>query len=575
MSPSPLAERVRAHLASLYPTYDTDVLTKRVIDAIGITEERDPPASAGERWTAADAVLIAYGDSVIDGARWPLEVLTDVVTRVGDALPITHVLPFTPYSSDRGFAVVDYAAVDPKLGSWVDIDALDGRTDLMVDLVCNHVSAESAWFTQFLTGDDPGRNYFVTIDPDHDLTGVVRPRAGPAAQSFSTSAGDQELWCTFGRDQIDLDYSNPDVLIEMLRVINLYISHGARFLRLDAIAYLWKQPGTPSIHLPETHEIVRLWHTLLAARSPQTALVSETNVPDSENRTYFGAGDEAHIVYNFTLPPLVVDALLQQSAERLGTWLAASTLPPPGCTYINFMSSHDGLGLRPAEGILDEAAIDDLVAAARSRGGLSLSYATPGGARPYELNVSLWDLLSGTSGAEPDGMVELRFLAAHAIVLGLAGIPAIYINNLFADASDREGARRSGVARDITRARLSFELVTQRLDVDDSPRSRCTRALLDLLKVRSRQPAFHPNSRQSVTENAGPVLVVHRRAGDDGQRIIAVYNLSPRDVAVDVGHLEEDPDRTWVDLVSGDRVEVGRGLVLSPYQTLWLTYDPR
>jgi sucrose phosphorylase len=575
MSASPLAKRVRAHLASLYPTYDADGLTQRVINAIGITEERDRPASAGERWTAADAVLIAYGDSVIDGARWPLEVLTDVVTRVGDALPVTHVLPFTPYSSDRGFAVVDYAAVDPKLGSWADIDALDGLTDLMVDLVCNHVSAESAWFTQFLTGDDPGRNYFVTIEPGHDLTGVVRPRAGPAAQSFSTSVGDQELWCTFGRDQIDLDYSNPDVLIEMLRVIDLYISHGARFLRLDAIAYLWKQPGTPSIHLPETHEIVRLWRTLLAARSPQVALVSETNVPDSENRTYFGAGDEAHIVYNFTLPPLVVDALLQQSAERLGAWLAASAPPPAGCTYINFVSSHDGLGLRPAEGILDEAAIDDLVAAAQSRGGLSRSYATPGGTRPYELNISLWDLLSGTSGSEPDGMVELRFLAAHAIVLSLAGIPAIYINNLFADGSDREGADQSGVARDITRARLSFELVTQRLGVDDSPRSRSTRALLDLLKVRSRQPAFHPDSRQSVSGNAGPVLVVHRRAGDDGQRIIAVYNLSPRDEAVDVDHLGADPDHMWVDLVSGDRVEVGRGLVLSPYQAVWLTYDSR
>lgn len=575
MSPSALAERVRAHLASLYPSHDTDALTQRVIDAIGITEQRDRPTPPAERWTAADAVLIAYGDSVIDGARRPLEVLNDIVTRVGDALPVTHVLPFTPYSSDRGFAVVDYTAVDPKLGSWADIDALGGRTDLMVDLVCNHVSAESAWFTQFLTDDDPGRNYFVTVEPGHDLSGVVRPRAGPAAQSFGTSAGNQELWCTFGRDQIDLDYSNPDVLIEMLRVIDLYISHGARFLRLDAIAYLWKKAGTPSIHLAETHEIVRLWHTLLAARSPQAALVSETNVPDSENRTYFGAGDEAHIVYNFTLPPLVVDALLHQSAERLGTWLAASAPPPPGCTYINFISSHDGLGLRPAEGILDEAAIDDLVAAAQSRGGLSTSYATPEGTRPYELNISLWDLLSGTSGSEPDGMVELRFLAAHSIVLSLAGIPAIYINNLFADGSDREGADQSGVARDITRARLSFELVTQRLGVEDSPRSRSTAALLDLLKVRSRQPAFHPDSRQSVAESAGPVLVVRRGAGDDGQRIIAVYNLSPTEVAVDVDHLEADPERAWVDLVSGDRVEVARGLDLSPYQTLWLTYDPR
>ncbi len=579
MPPRQLIERVRDHIEVLYPGHDHQALSERALDAIGIGPSGADEGSVadhepgGSRWDASDAVLITYADSVVDGDRPPLAVLADVAARVGDALPVFHVLPFFPSSSDRGFAVIDHTEVDPEFGDWDDVSRLGDRVELMVDLVCNHVSTLSPWFRQFLAAEAPGSGYILAADDGVDVSMVVRPRPHPLLQVFETATGARQVWCTFGRDQADLDYHNPDVLLEMLSVVDLLLTRGARILRLDAVAYLWKEPDTQCIHLRGTHEVVRLLRSLLDARAPKALIVTETNVPDVENRSYFGSGNEAHLVYNFSLPPLLVHAILTGHAETLGAWLGGLPPAPSGCTYFNFVASHDGVGLRPAEGLLPRSEIDRLVDLTEKRGGLWGSYSTAEELRPYELNIALWDLFSAPAGsAAPDGLVVERFLCAHAIVLQLAGIPAVYVNNLFAEPGDRAAADASGIARDITRSRLSLSTVAARLGDTETSQGRASASLLGMLRARASQSAFHPDADQRVLVAAGPLLAMERIAPDGSQRLVAVTNFSSEPLAFAGAEMGVEPGD--VDVLGGG-VVAGDGIVeLAPYQTAWLTRTP-
>ena len=281
-----LFESVLEHLNKIWGVRD-EAIAELFIDAIGIDTDALPAPTS--RWDEGDVALITYGDSITNDDQAPLRALANLVgSDLADAISIVHVLPFSPYSSDRGFSVIDYTEVDPNLGTWDDMAALADSVPLMFDLVLNHSSASSEWFQQFLRDEEPGRSYIKTGEPDWDLSTVTRPRSTPLLSEFETEAGPKLVWTTFSRDQVDLDWSNPELVAEMLRIIDLYIRKGARLLRLDAVAYIWKVPGTTSIHLPETHEMVKLLHTLLAARAPEVSIITETNVPDRENRTYFG-----------------------------------------------------------------------------------------------------------------------------------------------------------------------------------------------------------------------------------------------------------------------------------------------
>ena len=560
--PDGLARRVSAHLAAIYPDVDHDALAERAIAAIGV-DDREPGAPP-QRWTSRDAVLITYGDSVVDGDRPPLQVLHELIAdHLAPALPVVHVLPFNPYSSDRGFSVIDYDAVDPALGTWDDVDAIAGTVDLMADLVCNHASSESRWFGQFLADAEPGRDFFVTAAADADTSAVVRPRSLPLLHARETLAGTRHTWCTFSPDQVDLDYANPEVLLAMLRVIDRYVDHGARFIRLDAVAYLWKELGTSCIHLPQTHEMIRLWNTLLAARAPRVCLVTETNVPNLENLSYFGNRDEAHLIYNFSLPPLVVDAMLHGRADKLSTWMMQMPPAPPGCTYLNFLASHDGIGIRPAEGLLSDHEIARLVDIAESRGGLHGTYDAPGGPRPYELNISLWDLFA--EDAE-------RFVCAHTILLGIEGIPAIWINSLFARPNDRDAADASGVRRDITRAQIDLSDALATIEDDYSPVGQAASELLRLLRVRAEQPAFDPGATQFTLQLGEGIFAFWRQSRDRTQSIFAIHNCTPYPHDLDLHRLNLIATDDWRDLISTEPVRTGQDVLpLAPYQCAWIT----
>ncbi|MEM6795888.1 MAG: sugar phosphorylase [Acidobacteriota bacterium] len=581
-------KRLEYSLGRIYPHLDPGQLAARVLSTLRAFrgERRASPAAAddpgedgvasGRRWSEEDVMLITYGDSVLRRGEAPLSTLSEFLRGpLGDAFSGVHVLPFFPSSSDDGFSVIDYRQVDPELGDWKDLQEISADSTLMVDLVINHVSAKSEWFGQFLRAENPGRDYFLTLQPDADTSTVVRPRSHPLLSSFRTAAGERHVWTTFSEDQIDLDFSNPEVLFEMIDVLLFYLAQGARWVRLDAVGFLWKRLGTPCMHLPETHEVVRLLRTIAEAAEPRAVLITETNVPNSENLSYFGDRNEAHAIYNFSLPPLLLDALIQGRSQHLNSWMTSMPSAPAGCAYFNFVASHDGIGLRPAEGLLSRQDLAALTRTMESFGGhLSMRSLADGSLRPYEINISFYDALQGTVEGRDDHQ-EDRFLCAQTLMLGLEGIPAIYVHSLLATPNDHRGVERTGRARSINRHRWQADLLLERLADPSSPQARVLSRLAALVRLRRLQPAFHPNAIQSTQYLGDPLFAFCRRSLCGEQILFAVHNLTAKPRALALSSLNLSASGSWTDLISGQEApDLDGQILLEPYRCLWLSSRP-
>ncbi len=523
-------------------------------------------------WDERDVVLITYGDQVRRHGQAPLETLRQFLLQQGlrDLISIVHVLPFCPSSSDDGFSVSDYRQVDPALGAWQDLHRLGESFSLMFDLVLNHCSARHDWFQAYLAGRPPYTGYFIEADPALDLSLVTRPRSSPVLTSVQTATGLRHVWTTFSADQVDLNWSNPELLLEMLDILLFYVAQGARIIRLDAIAYLWKRVGTPCIHLPETHLVVKLLRRLLDALAPGTLLLTETNVPQRENLSYFGAGDEAHLVYQFSLPPLALDAFSSGDARAWMDWLAALEPARPGTAYLNFTASHDGVGLRPLEELLPAQRVERLIAAMHARGGLISTRRLPDGReRAYELNIAYFSALDDPD--RPGGAAHVRrFLASQAVMLALRGIPAVYFHSLVATPNALDGVRQTGRARSINRHKFDWDPLQARLaDPNGAPRQ-----VLDLyrhmLDTRRQQPAFHPDAHQEVVAlHPEAVVSFLRICPKQGQHILVAVNVSHRPVSVALP-APFDRDRPTALLSIGAQWETTRQLQLSPAGAVWL-----
>lgn len=538
------------------------------------------------QFTEADAILITYGDTFLPdadqtaGPQTPLAALGSFAERhLSGVLSTIHLLPFFPYSSDYGFSVIDYEQVNPALGSWADIKALGRRFPLMFDLVVNHCSAEGPWFQAFLRGEPPYHEFFIVTDPAADLRSVTRPRTTPLLTSVETANGPVSVWTTFSADQVDLNYANPAVLIRMVEVILGYVQRGATLLRMDAVGYLWKEIGTSCIHLPQTHQIVKLFRDVLADVAPDVAIVTETNVPHDDNVAYFGNGhDEAQMVYQFPLAPLVLHALASGNAERLGGWAALLDTPSDTTTFFNFEASHDGVGVVPAKGILTDLEVQDLADQVEAFGG-EVSYKTnpDGSLSPYELNGTLFDILSDPAdtgeGGEAWELKRDRFLCSQAIMLAMPGVPGIYVHSLFGSHHDQEGFARSGWKRDLNHQQLVLADIEQRLADPVSEAARVFAGYRALLTARRAQPAFHPAAPQSVLD-LGPELLALRRGPRDGQTIWALHNVSARPVNVDLFLLWLDDGATLRDVVRGEIIDQDAPLEVGPYGVRWLATGP-
>lgn len=572
---SPAVRRLRQRFQRLYGRR-AEQCVERLSMAIGRYGLGLQPTEEMPRWDETDAILITYGDMVQREGEAPLRTLNSFLRAhcaEGEFRGV-HILPFFPYSSDDGFSVVDYRQVDQALGTWKDVSEIARHYRLMADLVLNHVSRQSQWFHDYVTGVAPARDFFIEVSSQEDLSAVVRPRNLPLLTPINTREGNRHVWTTFSDDQIDLDFSNPDVLFEFLDILFLFILHGVQIFRLDAIAYLWKRIGTSCIHLPETHEVVKLFRDVLEIVAPNAILLTETNVPHRENISYFGHGDEAHMVYQFSLPPLLLHALQTGNGQWLTQWAQSLGTPYSGCTYLNFTASHDGIGVRPLEGLVPETEVKKVLENVRRAGGhVSTKTNSDGTDSPYELNITYFDAL-GLPDDPDEGRKIDRFLCSQAIALELKGVPAVYFHSLVGTRNDLEGVKQKGYPRAINRHKWDADALEAHLADENDTHTTVLTRYTHMLRVRSSHPAFHPDADQRVLEIGKNAFVVARLAANGSEIIVCISNLSSDAQAVETARLLQPlgDASAWNDLIATERLDpIPDSLELAPYQTLWLT----
>jgi glucosylglycerate phosphorylase len=511
--------------------------------------------------TENDVMLITYGDSIKEKGTFPLQTLKEFLLKyVKKTMTAVHILPFYPYTSDDGFSVVDYRKVNPELGDWEDIKELSNEFDLMFDAVINHISKSSEWFQGYLRGEEKYAEYFIEADPNIDYSKVVRPRTLPLLTEFDTVHGKKYIWTTFSDDQIDLNYKNPDVLLEVLDILILYVLKGARFIRLDAIGFIWKKQGTSCMHLEETHALVKLIREVIDLIAPGTILITETNVPHSDNIGYFGNGyDEAHMVYQFPLPPLTLFSFHTQNACKLLEWADRLEPTSDATTFFNFLASHDGIGLRATEGILTDEERQLLVDKTIEHGG-RVSYRDNGDGTksPYELNITYLDALTHPSEGE-DKRIK-RFLAAHTIVLSMAGVPGIYIHSLLGSRNDYKGMEESGINRRINREKIDKDRLYTELESNTLRRNIFVQ-LSELIQRRRTQKAFSPQARQEVLFLDEQVFSILRTNEQTGDQILVLVNVSEQNIGLKTKY-------AGIDLISNQPID--KMISLRPYQAMWI-----
>jgi sucrose phosphorylase len=518
-----------------------------------------------EFFSQEDVVLISYGDTLQKQGQAPLATLHEFAGNyLKGAISTIHFLPFFPYSSDDGFSVMDFFQINPQLGSWENVNDFGRDFQLMFDYVVNHFSSKSQWFDNYLSDKKGFEDFAIEVDPGIDLSGVTRPRSLPLLSEYQKRNGRTvHLWTTFSADQIDLNFASLNVLAKMTEVLLYYVKQGATILRQDAIAYLWKQIGTPCIHLPQTHAVVKLFRAILDLVAPDVMIITETNVPHAENISYFGNGrDEAQMVYNFTLPPLLFYSFVKEDATVLTQWAKGLHLESPNTTFFNFTASHDGIGVRPLEGILPPQALDALIDVVNSNGGKVSYKRNPDGTdSPYELNITYVDAIL----ADQDSTRAERFLASQAIQYVLPGVPATYIHSLLGSRNWTEGVRQTGRARTVNREKLQVDAVIEELNNPESFRSRVFYPYIELIKTRIRQPAFHPNAEFEILDMGPQVFAVMRSAKN--QTLCAVTNISKSELTV--GIPPDNAPATALDLISGQTFRPD-SITLKPYQHVWL-----
>jgi len=534
------------------------------------------PISVKDVWTHKDHILITYGDMVQPSVGEPVSKLCKqhkfLQEYLNDEISSVHILPFFPSSSDDGFSVVDYRRVDERIGGWDDIKQMSRDFRLMGDLVMNHASRYSDWFKNYLNNKKPHSDYFIEIDPETDLSDVTRPRSSPLLTPVHTANGEKFVWSTFSDDQIDVKFANPDVLFEYLDIFFFYLNKGLSVIRLDAVAFIWKEIGTSCIHLKETHEIVKLMRTLLDCFAPDCTIITETNVPHEENISYFGDGNETHMVYQFSLPPLLLHAILTESAEYLTNWLHSLDKLPQNCTYFNFTSSHDGIGVRPLEGLVPQNEFNKLITDIRTKGGfVSEKKNADGTLSPYELNITYFDAFSSNNGSQ--SLQEKRYLCSQIIVLSLKGVPGIYFHNLTATRNNLQGVSVTGRYRTINRKKWFYDELVGELSDPDTSTNRLFYKMKEIISSRKKHAAFHPFGGQQVFDISSSLFCLLRWDPDKTERIFIVGNLTNESRRVDFTgkNLPVNESKVYSDIISGEEVVKAGTAELKPFQVIWIT----
>lgn len=552
-------------------------------ELIDIEKTIDP----SNRFTEKDIILITYGDLICGDEESPLQSLRDFSSKyIKGTINTLHILPFFPYSSDRGFSVIDFKQVDPNLGTWEDIAKLKTEYRLMFDGVFNHISSKSAWFEEFLNQNPDYQDFFESYPskeaiPENALKSVVRPRTSDLLTKFETINGERYVWTTFSSDQIDLNYKNPKVLIKIIEILLFYVRMGADIVRLDAVTYLWNELGTSSANLKQTHMIVKLFRDVLDAVAPQVAIVTETNVPHEDNIKYFGNGnDETQMVYNFALPPIVLYTFYTGNSSKLTKWAQSLEKVSDTATYFNFLDSHDGVSIQGAINILTKEEIQLLEHKAIEHGGL-ISYKDNGDGTvsPYELNITWYSALNREDSNEQVALQIKRFIASRSIALVLMGVPGIYLLSLFGSKNDVKVVLEGKNPRIINRKTICKEACNKALENEETTTYRINKYLGPIIKKRTQEKAFHPNASQNVLDISNSLFSILRTSVDGKERILSITNITEYDQKFEINTREYEvlPDH-WEDILSEKSFSSEKGKLninIEPYGVLWLKTTTR
>ncbi|MEA3332092.1 MAG: alpha-amylase family glycosyl hydrolase, partial [Pseudomonadota bacterium] len=460
-------ERMFSRLLFLYGKEQADRIMPEIERILKVHHAHKPEALIAaekdfvpkERFTEKDMVLITYGDMITGQGSTPLATLHDFVNTYNlGAINTLHILPFFPYSSDRGFSVVKFKSVDRRLGNWTDILNMAANYDLMFDGVLNHCSAKSRMFKEFLRGNPLFKNFFISYESPDELTPeqrskIFRPRTSDILTKFDTIEGPRYVWTTFSADQIDINFKDPYALRELIEGLLFYVRRGADIIRLDAVTYIWSEPGTECVQLPETHEIVKFLRDVMDTVAPNVALITETNVPHEDNISYFGDGrDEAHMVYNFALPPLVLHTFYREDVAAISRWADDLKAASDTATFFNMLDTHDGIGLMGVKGILAQKDIEFITQRAKALGALiSYKMTEAMSEEPYEINSTWWSAINDESCDEEILIKIKRYVASRSLALVLQGIPAVYAHGTIGTPNDHELVEKSKQNRDINR----------------------------------------------------------------------------------------------------------------------------
>ena len=518
-------------------------------------------------------LLISYGDNLKNKNEVPLKTLKNFFEKnLKNCFEILHILPFYPSSSDGGFSVTDHKNVNKDLGTWRDIRSLSNDASIMADLILNHSSIKGKWFNSFIKEKEDYKNFFFTIDDNFDFSKVIRPRDHKLIQIYNYKKKNNKLWCTFSHDQIDLNFKDPLVLIEFIEIVLLLLSKGVTTFRLDAVAFIWKKNGTSCVNLPETHEIVKLLRLIVNYINPHALIVTETNLPRKENLSYFGNNDEANWIYNFPLPPLILYTFLFEDSSKISGW--SKSMPPAQINnaYLNFIASHDGIGMRPAEGILDNIILDKLFKRVKKNGGKFSFRKVESKNKVYEANITLFDALKRTD-FDKDGIFAVkRYIAAHSILLALEGVPAIYFNSLFGTSNDQNAFIKTGIKRNINRFKWEFSDLSKKLKNKNSLENIIYSKILKIISLRQKQIAFHPNATQYTLTLGNKLFGVWRQSIDRSQNIFAITNISSVVRELKLSKINLFENQLWFDLLKPDEsLNNLKILKLKPFQTVWIS----
>ena len=572
-------DELRLSLREIYPEHSEQEINSvwsqllQILDPFRVTQATDE-LEIESIWDSSSVVLITYPDSIYRKDESTLKTLTEFVkNRLSGLSSVIHVLPFLPSTSDGGFAVSNHEKIDDTFGNWNDLKDLSSKHKIMADLVLNHVSSSHPWVHQFIKSEDPGPSYIVSPSETNVWENVIRPRNTSLFTNINTKQGFKSVWTTFGPDQIDVDWRNPHIFLEFLKLLVRYITNGADWIRLDAIAFIWKEPYTTCLHLDPVHSIVKLLNKCLKIIKPSAVLITETNVPEKENLSYLIEGNEANLAYNFTLPPLLLEAIYTGKTDLLKSWLSTWKELPRHTSLLNFTSSHDGIGLRALEGIMDDQRIHNLLVESEKRGGLvSHRRLSNGDDQPYELNISWWSAMSN-EGSDNTVFQFERFLLSQLFTLSIKGVPAFYLPSVLASPNDIDSFRKTGQRRDLNREKFEANQLLDVLKNFDSPASKNISYLTHIVKVRSRLKAFHPEaSMKCISTNIANCIILQR--GLDEDSVYVICNMSSKFLSISplnqINLLELTPEKRLLDNITGSYFNTDT-FKLNPYQVVWLT----